>query len=157
MQPEHEALLRTLFGQVHHLTLSVIVDSLPVAGLLPFAVTADHSALLVHASNLAQHAQGLGTDSPYSALIHASDAPEIDPLQLPRVTVSGRSIRLDRTSAEYADGRLSYLARFPGSEITFQLGDFHLYRLNIAKLRFVAGFGRTFNLAPDRLKDILEA
>ena len=157
MQPEDETPLRTLFEQVRHLSLSVIADDAPVIGLLPFALTPRFDALLVHASNLAQHARGLGSDSPYTALIHTSDTPEIDPLQLPRATVSGHSTHLARASAEYKTGRSRYLTRFPGSEIIFQLGDFHLYRLNIEKVRFVAGFGRAFNVSPARLKDILQA
>lgn len=156
MQPNDEALLRNLFVQVRHLSLGVVLNGKPVVGLLPFVLAPTFNGLLVHASNLAQHARGLGQNAPYSALIHASDTPEIDPLQLPRVTVSGGCSRLDRASSEYKAGRSGYLTRFPGSEITFQLGDFHLYHLAIEEVRFVAGFGRAFNVTPARLADILQ-
>jgi|GEM_PF-6500928 len=36
--------------------------------------------------------------------------------------------------------------------LTFNLGDFALYRIEPSGARYVAGFGKTFNLTADSLK-----
>ena len=78
-----------LLGQ-RVLTLAVLVDRGPYAGLLPFAPLADCSGVLVHASTLARHSRGLVAEAAVAVLIHAGDAPDRDPLQLPRVTFDAR-------------------------------------------------------------------
>ena len=154
MTPQERELLAHLLREQRVTALSVQVDDAPHAGLLPFAFAPGGDALLVHASGLARHSGGLGDDRAYAALIHMPDSPDLDPLQIPRLTVSGVSARLSRGTDAYDAARDAYLAKFPGSAMTFQLGDFNLYGLNIAKARFVLGFGRALNVKPETLRDL---
>ena len=104
---------------------------------------------------MARHTGGLTEGAPYSLLIHQPDLqPETNPAQLARVTLQGTVTVLERDSDEYLEARSEYLAKFPKSEITFQLGDFHLYRLSLDHCRFVAGFAKTFDLKEDDLADL---
>jgi hypothetical protein len=146
MKAEDADVLRHLLTQVRVLSLGVLVDGEPHVGLLPFAVSDDLGAALVHASQLARHSSGLRSGEPFSALIHGADMPDGDPLQVPRVTISGTVHQLDKTGSEYLEARAFYLHRFPTSERTFQLGDFNLYRLVFEGGRLVAGFARAVNL-----------
>jgi putative heme iron utilization protein len=133
-------------------TLAVTIDDGPFASLVPFALTEDSSAALIHASQLAKHSAGLGEGASYSILIHEpDDNPETNPAQLGRVTLSGRVQPIPRDSEDYPAAKAHYLAKFPKSEITFGLGDFVLYALQIERARYVAGFGKTFDLTPDDL------
>ena len=61
-----------------------------------------------------------------------------------------------RKTRSYMESREVYRERFPASRMTFQMTDFHLYRLLLEGGRFVAGFGSIHTLTPgilDRLAD----
>ena len=146
MKVEDRAVLRKLLTDVRVLSLGVLVEGEPYVGLLPFVVTGSFQSVIVHASDLAKHSRGLETGSPFSVLIHGVDAPDGDPLQVARVSISGTVHQVERTDAEYLHLRDAYIDRFPTSERTFMLGDFYLYRLEFERGRLVAGFARAVNL-----------
>lgn len=64
MSPDDLRTLRELLRQQRLLSLGVVVDSLPVVGLLPFLAAPNFAGLVVHASQLAPHTAGLGSDQP---------------------------------------------------------------------------------------------
>ncbi|MBI5668335.1 MAG: hypothetical protein HZC41_10035 [Chloroflexi bacterium] len=154
MTPEDRALLIALLTRQRVLALSVLVDGAPYTGLLPFAALPDFTGVLVHASKLARHSAGLEEGAPFSLLIHQPDTPEADPQQLPRVALEGAVRRLAKDTPAYTGARAVYLAKFPTSEPTFNLGDFDLYRLECQRGRFVAAFGRIYNLAAATLRGL---
>jgi heme oxygenase (biliverdin-IX-beta and delta-forming) len=154
MDDDERRLLRDLLTRQRVLSLSVLVDGKPHAGLLPFVVQPDLCAALVHASDLARHSRGLQTGAPFAALIHLPDRPDADPLQLPRVSLEGTVAVLDRGTPAYQAGRELYLARFPASAVTFGLGDFRLYELRFERGRLVAGFARARTVTAAILRDL---
>lgn len=148
MTPAQRQALQALLEGERVLALAVLVEGRPHVGLLPYARTADGTALLVHASRLARHAQGLRDGAHFSALVHAADRGDADPLQLPRVTLEGTVHALSRESAAWAAARDRYLARLPTAVVTFGLGDFALHALRVERGRFVAGFAQASDVAP---------
>jgi putative heme iron utilization protein len=153
MTSDDAAILRRLLDQ-RVLALGVIVDGAPYVGLLPFAVTEDRQAVIVHASGLAKHTKGLGDGAPWSALVHFPDDPRGDLLQIGRVTLSGGVLRLAEGTPAHDAAKARFLARFPESAQTFELGDFGLYALRIREGRLVAGFARARNVSPGDLGSI---
>lgn len=151
MSQEDVKLLRELLDRPRVLALGVLVDSAPYVGLLPFVLSDDRQTLLVHASALARHTRGLGEGAPFSALLHAPDAPGSDPLQIPRLTLLGEVHPLQRGTADYEAARSRYEGRFPESAQTFELGDFGLYALRVRSGRLVGGFGRARDVSPGDL------
>ncbi len=149
MTPEDRDQLRNLFDNQRVLSLAVLVDGLPYVGMLPFAMLP--FGPLVHASALAKHTAGLKDGAPFSALVHLPDRYDADPQQLPRVTLQGQVQVYKKESTDYTDARTIYLSKFPQSEQTFALGDFNLYALLVESGRFVAGFGRIYNLTSETL------
>ncbi len=147
MNAEERQLLRSLLRERRVLTLGVVVGAAPVLGLLPFAATADGSAVLVHASALARHTRGLVPGSSAAVLIHAPDAPGAAPLQVPRLTLDVEVQPLSRGTPAFDEGRAVYLTRFPEAEVTFGLGDFQLFALRVRSGRLVAGFGRAHDVS----------
>jgi putative heme iron utilization protein len=141
---------RRLLDDVNVLALGVIVEGAPYVGLLPFALTADRRAAIVHASRLARHTAGLGEGAPFSALIQRPAPPGADPLQAERLTLLGYVAAPSRDTG-HDSPRERYLARFPTSEVTFTLGDFALYLLHIERARFVGGFARALDLTGEQL------
>lgn len=157
MDADEQAILLSLLTEQRHLALAVDVDGEPYAGLLPFVAQPDLSALLIHASDLARHSRGLGDGARYAAVVAAPEDPDGDPLQRPRVSVQGEARRLPRGSAAYDEGAALYQARFPGSGMTFQLGDFNLIALTVERGRLVVGFGAAYNIGPRTLRELLAA
>ena len=142
-----------LLGQ-RVVSLGVVVEGQPVVGLLPYAVSADRSALIVQASALARHSKGLVAAAAWSGVIHEPDAAGTDPLQIPRLQLEGvvDPLRADRPEREPA--ARAFLHRFPHAAMTLQLPDFTLYRLQIQGGRMVLGFGRAQNLSASHFRDL---
>ena len=55
---------------------------------------------------------------------------------------------LERQGEAWLAGRERWLQRFPDSRITFNLGDFTLYRLEFRQGLYVGGFGRAVEISP---------
>lgn len=157
MDDRDRNLLRSLLVDQRVGALSVLVEGHPYASLVPFALSEDFGAAMVHASQLARHSRGLSTNAPFSLLVHEPDRnPDTNPAQLGRVTLQGRVRPYDRQEQAYAPARDRYLAKFPKSQMTFRLGDFTLHALEIERGRFVAGFAKTFDLTPKELQSLAD-
>lgn len=146
--------IRDLLQQNRVLSLAVIVDGDPEAALLPFAVREDFGALYVQASGLARHTRGLQAGSRVGVLVHARDTPDLDPMQVPRLSVQATVSMLDKAGAAYARAAGQFTARFPGAEVTLNLDDFNLYELTLGRGRYVEGFARAFNVGSHTFADI---
>lgn len=146
--------IRELLDAQRVLALAVVADGAPYVGLLPFVVLPAYAGVLVHASRLSRHTQGLIDGTRVGILLHEQYAPGKDPLQIKRATFDCIVHRLERKSADWEDGRGWYLERFPDSSITFNLGDFSLYRLEFQKGLWVGGFGRAVEIASEDVAKI---
>jgi len=140
--------IRELLDGQRVLALAVNVDSQPYAGLLPFAVLPEYAGVLIHASRLSRHSQGLGEGGTVCVLLHEQLGPDSDPLQLKRASLDCRVHAIERGSEDWEHGRAAFLERFPKSRITFRLGDFTLYRLLFQQGLYVGGFGRAVEIEP---------
>lgn len=146
--------LRDLLTGQRVLTLAVLVDGEPEAGLLPFALREDFGAVYVQASDLARHTRGLTPGAHVGVLIHAPDTPESDPMQLARLTVQAEVQVLERNSGRFKNARERFVARFPGAEVTLDLEDFNLYELTFGRGRYVEGFARAFSVGADTFREL---
>jgi hypothetical protein len=126
-----------------------------VIGLLPFALSTDGRALIIHASRLARHTAGLGDGAPFDALAHEPVTAGVDPLQVRRVTLRGAVRALAEHDVARAADRVTYLAKFPEAEPITALGDFAFFRLEITGGRLVSGFGGAINLSSRTLPSLL--
>lgn len=139
--------LRRLLTSERVLTLAVLVGGRPYTGLLAYALKPDFSAAFIHASALARHTEGLSEGAPFSVLIHATDNPSADPLQLPRFSAQGSVHVCESGSPGYDENKAIFIQRFPDSEMMFDFGDFKLYELGFAEARFVPGFARALDVS----------
>jgi len=111
-----------------------------------FLAERDLSAFWVHVSRLAWHTQDMLQDARVALSISETDDRRADPFTLMRVTIRGEA-------AQTRDGpKDAWLARFPEQAINFTLADFSFWRIAPRDARFVAGFGRIYNLSAAELK-----
>ena len=153
MEPVEADLLRTLLTRERMLSLGVLVDGKPVVGVLPFVVLPDSSSLLIHASRLARHGEGLFSGAAFGAAVQAPDHPDQDPLRLPRFTFEGRVEGLSEDETRAA--RVVWLGRFQSAAMTVELGDFAFWWLRIVRGRLIVGFGRALNIGTSQLQEAL--
>jgi hypothetical protein len=146
--------IRELLESSRVLALAVNVDGEPEAALLPYALRADFGAVYVQASGLARHARGLDAGARVGVLVHAPDSPEVDAMQLARLSAQASVRTLDRDSDEFATAAARFIDRFPGAKVTLNLGDFHLYELTFERGRYVEGFARAFNVGAHTFEEI---
>lgn len=154
MQPEDQELLIELFTQQRVASVSVLVEDKPYLGMLPFVMRSDFGSALIHASRLARHTAGLVPEAPFGLMVQEPDHWKANPSQLARVSLQGSVYPMNREDPSYEAGQAIYLEKFPKSRITFGLGDFRLYELRVETARFVAGFGKTFDLSPAELEQL---
>jgi putative heme iron utilization protein len=107
----------------------------PFASLVLLACDHDATPLLLM-SDLAEHSKNIAANPRLSLLVDGT-AGRVDPLTGPRVTLLGTA---ERTTDARVKSR--FLARHPSASLYADFGDFHFYRLGIARAHFVAGFGR---------------
>lgn len=151
MTPDQLALTRALLDDQRVLGLALLVDGAPVIGLLPFVATAGYRALVVHASRLARHSRGLVHGAAFDALIHEPATPDVDPLQVRRLTLRGDVLAIDESMPIHAQFRAAYLEKFPEAEPITHLGDFAFFVLRVTGGRLVTGFGGAANVTDDTL------
>ena len=104
----------------------------------------DFSAFCVHVSRLAWHTQDMARDARVALSISETDDGRADPFTLMRVSIRGEAAQLQ---GEQPELRESWLQRFPEQKINFELPDFSFWRIAPREVRFVAGFGRIYNLS----------
>jgi putative heme iron utilization protein len=112
----------------------------PLTTLIGVASDFDGSPLFLM-STLSRHTRNLASD-PRASLLLTGRPERGDPLNHPRVTLSGR---IERCPAPRA--KVRYLQRNPKAGLYAGFADFALYQLRIEDVHFNGGFGRAAPLA----------
>jgi putative heme iron utilization protein len=117
-------------------TVSLDPAGFPFGSLVAYAAD-DVGRPLLCLSDLAEHSRNLGAD-PRASLMAAAEGGG-DPLALARVTVLGSVVELHGDAR--GDALRIYRDRHPDAFYA-AFADFRLYRLDVASVRYVGGFGR---------------
>jgi len=151
MDSTSERALARLIRETRIAALGTIRDGKQNLAMVAPAFENDFSAFYIHVSRLGKHTVDMEQNPHISLLITETDDHRPDPQTLARVSFQGRVEILSRNAAEYARVKDLYLKRFSEAEQLFSLGDFNLWRIAPTGGKYVAGFGRAFNLAPAAL------
>ena len=138
-EPTYAERARTLLhlGRVGSLaTLSKRRPGWPFGSVMPYALDEIGRPLLL-ISAMAMHTQNLNEDTRASLLVNQTDA--ADPLGAARVTLMGEIFPV--AAADVAPIRKAYLARHENARYWVDYDDFAFYRMEIADVYFVGGFG----------------
>jgi putative heme iron utilization protein len=125
--------------------------------MVPYAVTRDGDALLVHVSRLAGHTKDMLADPRVSILVTQPEGEGVDAQALARVSIQGEARELAKGSADEREARGAYLARFPEAAPLTEFGDFSFFAIRPAQARFVAGFAQAMSLTGESLAKVLAA
>jgi putative heme iron utilization protein len=136
-------------------TLGTLREGAPSVSLVPFAADAEGAAVYLLISRLANHTRDLLADPRAALLVAEPDAGAHDPQGLARLSLRGRVRFLDDGEPDHSAARATYLGRFPTAEMLMQLGDFLLARFEPSGARFIAGFGRIYDLTPAHLAELV--
>lgn len=129
----------------------------PFVSMVPFAIEPSSACLVIHVSLLAPHTRHLLDHPDVSVMVMQSEAPGEPVHALPRVSMDGKSARLQPGSPSWLAARQVYLARFPEAEPMTRLGDFSLVAIYPETARQVAGFGSARPLDAAELAEVLRA
>lgn len=117
---------------------SLSQDGFPFASLVNVATDFDGAPLLLM-SSLSAHTRHLDAEPRASVLL--SQGGKGDPLAHPRLTVTGRALRVE-DEAQRASVKARFLARHPKSALYADFGDFSFWRLEIVRAHLNGGFAR---------------
>jgi hypothetical protein len=154
MDSTSEQTLARLIRDTRVAALGTIHNGEPNLAMVAVAVESDFSAFYIHVSRLGKHTADMEKDPRVSLLLTEADDQRADPQTLARVSLQGTADLLPRSASDYPRVRDIYLKRFPQAEQLFSLGDFDLWKITPKSGRFVAGFGRAFNLVPETLRKV---
>ena len=116
-----------------------------MASMTLYLPAPDFSAFHLHVSRLAWHTQDMAQDARVALSISETDDGRADPFTLMRMSIQGKAVRMDGEQPE--ELKQSWLQRFPEQKINFELPDFSFWRIVPREARFVAGFGRIYNVS----------
>ncbi len=134
--PAEEA--RTLVAGTRTATLATLSeDGTPWASLVMYGMLAD-GGLALMVSTLAEHGRNLERD-PRASVAITPPSSGADPLQSPRVTLAGR---VERPGPDdEAEVRAAYEEAVSAARVFGRFGDFSLWVLRVARVRWIGGFG----------------
>jgi hypothetical protein len=147
MDAESRDMLVKLVRDQRIAALGTLREGFPEVSMVPVVPEPDGSAFYFHASALAHHTQNIQREPRISLMLSEPDDWGRDPQTLARIGIRGEARALPGEGAAFERVKAMYLERFPESAAHFALDDFALYRVEPVAARFVAGFGRIFNLA----------
>ena len=154
MDEPTRALLRQLIHTRLTASLGTVHKGDPFVSMVPYALHGEAPDFpiphfIIHVSSLSPHTRQMSAHPRVSLMVVEGEDSGTEPQALPRVTVQGEARQLPADDPLIDDARAAYLARFPGSELMFTLGDFSLFAIRPQSVRVVAGFGRAHSLTPE--------
>jgi putative heme iron utilization protein len=153
MNTEESALLAALLRKERIAHLGTLRAGAPMVSMTLYLPEGDFSAFYVHVSRLAWHTQDLLSDGRCALSIAETDDGRADPFTLARVSIRGEASNVPNGDGQFAPLKKAWVSRFPEQAINFELADFSFWRIAPRDARFVAGFGRIYNLSADALKN----
>jgi putative heme iron utilization protein len=123
--------------------LSTLAEGFPYGSLVQYAADEQGQPLLL-ISDLAEHTQNLLID-PRASLLVWDQPGQLDPLALGRVSLIGRAVKT-------SEGLEVYLEKHPQARQYASFKDFHLWRLEVERVRYVGGFGQMSWVAAEDYK-----
>jgi hypothetical protein len=149
--------LRQLLASQPVAALATLHRGEPAVSMVPFVLPPGGAQFIIHVSGLATHTADMQAHPRVSLLVVDEARADVSAQARARVSLQCDAQVLPREGAAYEQARADYLARFPDSAVTFELGDFRVVLLRPVAARLVAGFGRALSLVGQQLEGWLRS
>ncbi|MCP4234529.1 MAG: DUF2470 domain-containing protein [Aestuariibacter sp.] len=126
-------------------TQSTSMPGYPFGSIVPF-VTTHTGDVIIYISDIALHTRNIKADSKVSLTVF--DPSEDDSQANGRVTIMGDASQLT-DDADIALCSEQYFQLFPQARAYQQTHDFHFYKISVARVRFIGGFGKIHWINPE--------
>ena len=111
----------------------------------------------VFLSELASHTQNLKHDPSISLLLIEAEAAAGNAFARKRISLFGSAQNVVRADDTYQIVITEFYQRFGEvMNLIEPLPDFHLFRIHVQRGRFIRGFGQAYELAGDRLEQLIQ-
>ena len=151
----HVELRELLHGQRVATLGSLNADGTPMVSMVPYAIDAQSTCLVIHVSSLAAHTGNMLRHPAVSLLVMRPEVAGEPVDALARATLQGQAQAPTPDSPLWHRARDAYLARFPEAASMMELGDFRLVRVLIAQMRQIAGFGAARSIDHQEIAQLL--
>ena len=129
-------------------------DGDPAISFVAYVPEPTFTGFLIHVSRLASHTHNMLARPSVALAISETDAGDMDPQQLARITIHGTAFVIRRGTSDYISSRERYLTKLPQAEHLFEFEDFVLIRLLPREARYVGGFANAFTITAAQLEQI---
>ena len=143
--------VRALLDSQAVAALGTLHEGAPFVSMVPFVLLPGEPGIAIHVSGLAAHTRDMLVDPRVSLMVMADPGRDVPPQALARITLQGEATPIPDDAPLHAAAKQAYLARFPASAQTFELGDFALFAIRPTTARFVGGFAQAKTLGPEAL------
>jgi putative heme iron utilization protein len=157
MSPEQQSAIRSLLSTQETAALATLHKGDPAASMVPYALLPQGRGFVIHVSSLSTHTADMLAHPAVALLVTAPPGSSETPQALPRATVTGEARQCAAGSAEQAEARAAYLARFPHAEYMFAFTDFSLFVVQPRFVRFVGGFGNALGINAGQFAALMSA
>lgn len=154
MDEESKKILIEIITNSKIASLGTCTEDQPYVSMVSFSSNMDFSEFYILISGLAKHTKNILLNNKVSFMISQPETASNNPQTLARISLMGKANLIERNSEDYDSAQKNYLMKNPSAEMYFGLGDFQLYKLEVEKARFVAGFAKTFNLSKESLQNL---
>lgn len=127
-------------------TISKDVEGYPFGSHMPYCLDSNGN-LLIYISTLAQHTKNLDANPKCSLTIIEPNPSHIQ--NSARLTYIGNASRVKEE--EFEEAYRHYVTYFPNAKRYRETHDFHIYKVEPVKIRYIGGFGKIFWIETDEL------
>lgn len=127
-------------------TISLAVEGYPFGSITPYCLDEKFNPILL-ISSIAQHTKNIEANSKVSLTIIEENS-DTNKQAKGRLTYIGNAKKIDKQ--DHAEDR--YFRYFPESKDYLKTHDFHFFRIEPVRLRYIGGFGKIFWLETDEIK-----
>lgn len=126
-------------------TISIDLPGYPFGSVAPYCAD-DQCRPVIYISHIAQHTKNLVADSRVSLTVVENNGDSDDVQAQGRVTCIANAAPIGRDEVYISD---RYFRYFPSASQYERTHDFSFFRLELLRIRFIAGFGEIYWVEPD--------
>jgi heme iron utilization protein len=127
------------------------IPGYPFGSVTPYCLDFNFNPIIL-VSEIAEHTKNMDRDSKVSLTLSESSL-ESEKQALGRFTYVADAERVKANSEDYMSVSKIYLRYFPAAKHYFKAHNFHFYRLNLVKGRYIEGFGKIYWITQEEWKN----